>query len=53
LSQLPGPNRRPDAWAPSLMLSHWMHRHLFFLKKIKKYFDGILKYFIVFVKEKL
>jgi hypothetical protein len=32
---------------------HWMHRHLFFLKKIKKYFDGILKYFIMFVKEKL
>jgi len=30
-----------------------MHGRLFLLKKFKKYFDGFLKGFIVFVKEKL
>jgi len=30
-----------------------MHGRLFFLKKFKKYFDGFLKSFIVFVKENL
>jgi hypothetical protein len=30
-----------------------MHERFFIIKKFKKYFDGFLKYFITFVKEKL
>ena len=30
-----------------------MHERFFIIKKFKKYFDGFLKSFIVFVKEKL
>jgi hypothetical protein len=29
-----------------------MHERFFIIKKFKKYFDGFLKYFITFVKEK-